>query len=103
VTQQTTWNSSLDPQARERHWMLYRNGKHYQEALMDEALESLNDVMRDVAQDHFVYLYDLARAMPKTREYFYDDVHFNVKGASVMALGLGHSIAPLLAETVAKQ
>jgi len=37
--------------------------------------------MRQIAIEHAVPLYDLAKLMPKSLEYFYDDVHFNVKGA----------------------
>ena len=76
--------------------MLNRHGKTYQEALMDEGLESLNDVMRQTAQSYSVHLYDLVSVLPKSTEYFYDDVHFNVRGASVMALGLGQYLAPLI-------
>jgi lysophospholipase L1-like esterase len=81
ITQQTTWNSSIDPEAQNWHWQLFRDGVTYREDYMDEALESLNDAMRQIALEHAVPLYDLAKVMPKSLEYFYDDVHFNVKGA----------------------
>jgi lysophospholipase L1-like esterase len=81
MTQQTTWNSRTDPRAAEWHWMLYRYGVTYREDFMDEALEGLNRVMREVTAQHRVPLYDLARIMPKSSEYFYDDVHFTVQGA----------------------
>jgi lysophospholipase L1-like esterase len=81
VTQATTWNSSVDPRTAEWQWVLYRNGVHYRADRMDAALESLNNVMRKLAIEFSVPLYDLANRVPKSLEFFYDDVHFNVRGA----------------------
>ena len=81
MTQQTTWDSPIDPQAQDWHWMRYRDGVTYREDGMDEALESLNDTMRQLAASHGVPIYDLARTLPKSLTFFYDDVHFNVHGA----------------------
>lgn len=81
ITQQSTWNSAVDPEAAKWHAVLYRNGVNYREDFMDQALEALNDQMRAVAAEESVPIYDLAKAMPKTLEFFYDDVHFNENGA----------------------
>jgi lysophospholipase L1-like esterase len=83
MTQQTTWNSTVDPQAKDWQWLRYRAGVTYREDLMDHALEAFNAVMRELARDHGIPLYDLAQEMPKSSEFFYDDVHFNVKGAEL--------------------
>jgi lysophospholipase L1-like esterase len=82
MTQATTWNSRIDRTAAEWHWMRFAKGVTYREDLIDEAMESMNAVMRVLAEEYGVPLYDLARVMPKSSEYFYDDVHFNVAGAS---------------------
>jgi len=92
MTQQTTWNSQLDPRAKTSHWMRDVQGAVYSETNMHAALESLNDVMRDLAREHEVPLCDLARDMPKSSEYFYDDVHFNIRGAQDAAIGLARVI-----------
>lgn len=92
MTQQTTWNSSVDPNASHWHWMLHRNGKTYREDYMDEALESLNEVMREVSTEQSIPMYDLAKVLPKSLEFFYDDVHFNVRGASIVGKDLGKYI-----------
>lgn len=92
ITQPTTWNSSVDPRINNWQWMLYRNGVTYRADLMDEAIESVNDVMRQVATEHSVPMYDLARSIPKSSEYFYDDAHFNVKGAYQSGTGLASFI-----------
>lgn len=48
--------------------------------------------MRGLADEHGLALYDLARSMLKSLEFFYDDVHFNVEGARVAGLGLAQTI-----------
>jgi len=89
VTQATTWNSTVDPEARNWHWMRSSpSGVRYREDLLDEAMETLNDGMRQLAAKHSVSLYDLADLMPKSLEFFYDDVHFNVKGAQTAGEGI---------------
>ena len=73
--------------------MLRVGDVRYSESTMDEALEQLNDVMREVADSMNLALYDLARSMPKSLDYFYDDVHFNTNGAHVAGIELGELIA----------
>lgn len=50
-----------------------------------EMLERFNDVMRRLSAELGVPLVDLARRLPKTAEVFYDDDHFTVKGAEIVA------------------
>jgi lysophospholipase L1-like esterase len=100
MTQQTTWNSAVDAGARAHHWMRYRAGAPdngaagsktgftFREAAMDAAMERLNDAMRSTGTEETVPVYDLARTLPKSLEYFYDDCHFNTAGASAAAKGL---------------
>jgi hypothetical protein len=91
MTQQTTWNSTIDPEARNWHWMLYRDVR-YREELMHGALESLNDAMRQLAAEFKIPLYDLARSLPKSTKFFYDDMHFNTNGARVAGAELASLI-----------
>jgi lysophospholipase L1-like esterase len=81
MTQATTWNSQIDPATSDVHWMTFRNNVTFSMADMDVALESYNDVMRELAQSHNIPIFDLARRIPKSLEYFYDDCHFNVNGS----------------------
>jgi lysophospholipase L1-like esterase len=92
MTQQTTWNSKIDPSVENWQWMLLRGGVTYRAEAMDAGLESLNDVMRSVAASRRIPIYDLARSMHKSSEFFYDDVHFNVKGARVAGEELANVI-----------
>ena len=88
ITQQTTWNSAVDPKAKDWHWMLRVGDVRYSEESMDAAVELMNDEMRQVADSNGLALYDLARTIPKSSEYFYDDVHFNTRGAALAGEGL---------------
>jgi hypothetical protein len=99
MTHPSTWNSTVDPNARDRHWMRVYDGVVYREDTMDAALERLNDVVRTVARMDSVPLYDLARALPKSLEFFYDDCHFTRAGASAAGRGLArflteHALVP---------
>jgi lysophospholipase L1-like esterase len=84
MTQQSTWDSP-DPGVEEWHWLRYRNGVNYRPENMNAGLEMLNEEMRKISRDQTIPLYDLAVRLPKTLEYFYDDIHFNVKGAGTAA------------------
>jgi lysophospholipase L1-like esterase len=92
MTQASSWNSRVDPEIRKTHWMVYRKGVRYRDDFMDGALEAYNNVMRQVAAGYSIPLYDIARLIPKSREYFNDDVHFTVKGARIAGLELASLI-----------
>lgn len=81
ITQATSWNSKVDSKCNDWHWLLYRNGKYYREDIMEHSMELVNNITKEVGQQENMPVYDLAKNMPKTLEYFFDDVHFNVKGA----------------------
>lgn len=92
MTQQTTWNSLVDSDVSNWHWMLNFDGKRYGENIMYEAMELFNDAMRQVAIEHFIPIYDTAIKLPKSLEFFYDDVHFNVNGAVKAGKEVGNLI-----------
>ena len=92
MTQQTTWNSTVDENTVNWHWMTLRAGKKYREDHLDNALDSLNNVMKQVSVDHSIPLYDVAQRIPKSLKYFFDDAHFNIEGASTLGKDLGKYI-----------
>ena len=98
VTQQTTWNSDVDSTAKDWHWMLNVDNVRYAEDDMHQAMEQVNDSMRETANSMDVPIYDLARSMPKSTEFFYDDVHFNTNGARVA----GTQLAALILERISR-
>jgi lysophospholipase L1-like esterase len=83
MTQATTWNTA-DPRVRAWHWMQPRDAR-YPERELDAAMGRYNAAMRAVGAAQGVPVLDLAAALPKTADYFYDDVHFNVRGADTAA------------------
>ncbi len=92
VTQASTWNSPIDPNTVRWHWMNYVDGTVYREDLMDSALESYNEEMRRVGAAQGVPVLDLARLIPKSLDYFFDDMHFNTKGAAMFASLIAQSV-----------
>lgn len=48
-------------------------------------LELYNDVTRNLARERSLFLVDLAREMPKSTLYFYDALHFTVRGCRKVA------------------
>ena len=81
MTNASTWNSKIDKEAKNFQWFLLCNGVHYNEENMDAGLNIFNSTMREISSIHHVPLLDLAKIIPKSTEYFYDDCHFNIKGA----------------------
>jgi hypothetical protein len=59
-------------------------------------LELYNDVVRETAAQHQVYLIDLAKEMPKSTEYFYDTYHFTNAGCRKVAEILDQHLSPFL-------
>jgi lysophospholipase L1-like esterase len=88
MTQQTTWSGPENANLKEWQWILCRSGAKYREDYLNEALTALNDQTRQVAREFSIPVYDLAGTMPKSRDFFYDDVHFNDRGAHEAAVGL---------------
>ena len=89
MTQPTTWNSKIEPQAVDWHWMNCGENVRFREQDMDHAMETYNDVVRNLAREYGVPGLDLARALPKSLDLIYDDCHFNINGAGYAASLLG--------------
>lgn len=85
VTQASTWNSKIDPEVHKLHWLTTYGNVKCSETVLDTLLEKYNNVMRNIAASSDILLYDLAKQIPKSREFFFDDCHFNNKGARFYA------------------
>lgn len=93
MSNQSTWNSKTDTAARNYHWLCLRNGKRYSEQSMDSGLVKFNRVMEAVATNTGLSYLNLPALVPKSLDYFYDDCHFNVKGAATTGSLLADFIA----------
>ncbi|GAB3695787.1 hypothetical protein GCM10027592_18020 [Spirosoma flavus] len=72
----------------------FRVDKNENGELCWKRLEVYNDVTRAVAAGLQVHLVDLARKMPKSSEYYYDDMHFTEAGASKVSEVLSEDLGP---------
>jgi len=52
---------------------------------METAMNAFNQVLLDVCRDDHLECYDLASDIPKNTSAFYDDFHFNIGGAHMVA------------------
>ncbi len=89
-TQQTTWNSAVDSKCQEYSWMRYlpKQDLTVGEMVMDSTMNIYNNVMHFVAKKDFVRLTSTEMEMEKSTGLFYDDCHFNAKGAKLFAYQL---------------
>jgi lysophospholipase L1-like esterase len=68
------------------------DGKHASLASLVSGMEQFNDTTRKIAAKEDVLLVELDKAMPKTTEYMYDDVHFTRKGNELVAKEIGDAL-----------
>ena len=97
LTQPTGYYADA-PSSVTRHYRLTPPGRSY---TMD--LDSLvhianlyNDFAKDMAAKENLLLCDLAAVVPKGTEAFYDDVHFNINGARIVAQAMTDCITDLV-------
>lgn len=85
ITQPSAWKSS-DEELRKHFWIscLY-DGKRYSDNAMASKLREINDIMLEIASEQKIMGYDMVGDIPQTSEYFYDDLHYNTKGAQKVA------------------
>lgn len=91
VTQATTWDSKLDS-FNGLIWMSFIGGDRLPEHVLKAEMEKYNDVLRKIAEESNVLLYDLSNEIEPSREFFYDDCHFNNNGVKFYCEGLENII-----------
>jgi len=67
--------------------------RYYTPRALAEGLDRFNQVTLAVCRDRGLFCVDLAALVPKKRENFYDDMHFNEAGARLVARILANAIA----------
>lgn len=60
-------------------------------------MELYNNILREVALNHGVYLIDLAKEMPKSSKYYYDYHHYTNEGAQRVAEIIYQKLYPFMA------
>lgn len=74
------------------HFCTEKNGSHPNHTSMLEAMNKFNSTAQKVAQSSNVFFVDAEKEIPKTLDYFRDDVHYTIKGAAVMAHAIAEAI-----------
>ena len=74
------------------------SGKQWTPYTAVRGMEAYNEAVRQVARDRGVVLVDLESAVPKTLEYFYDDVHYRDKAFDLVADYVAENLSPELLE-----
>jgi hypothetical protein len=92
LTEPVLWHEGLAAEDRALLWM-GGNGdfmrrpvdEYYSIGALARGMASYNEVTSSLARDEHVESLDLAAMLPRTREAFYDDCHFNENGARQLA------------------
>jgi len=113
VTQPALWRAGLSKTEEALLWMggvgdfMNQAGcEYYSVTALASAMEQYNEALRRVCREQSADCIDLAAALPKDTTVFYDDVHFNERGAQrvaeVIADYLARHPAPHVSQTMSR-
>ena len=68
------------------------NGNKWSYKTALSGIRQYNDEIRKISKEEDVYLIDLEAAVPKSLEYFYDDVHYQTKTFDLIATKIAREI-----------
>lgn len=98
-----------DSSDREREVFLFpmtcrENGKQPDIISMKNGMDAFNAKSRQVADECGVFFFDLEAQIPKSLDYFYDDIHYTLKGNTAVAESLARYIihSGILANSVTR-
>jgi len=108
LTQPAMWRPDLPLEERRLLWLgrIGKMGKvlgYASVADLADAMAAYNQTLLDVCREDHLDCYDLASSIPRDTSAFYDDVHFNVGGARMVADLLAKYLTAILPETVASR
>lgn len=89
MTQPVMWRADLGEQEDGMLWLGYRGGRgspeYYSAAALQKGMDMYNQCLRGICRAEDVECIDLAKALPKSPQVFYDDCHFNDVGSAMVA------------------
>src|SRR6185503_7256005 len=94
ATHPAFWRAGMSPEEEALLWFGWTGGAvpharaYYTIGILAEALSAFDRVLKDVCAEEGVEWLDLAAAIPRTTENFYDDAHFTDAGARKVAEAL---------------
>jgi hypothetical protein len=97
MTQPTIWKVDQTKEEEEALWMssVPTNRTHLDPKTCVGLMDAYNDAIRRVAREHKLACVDLAGAVPKDLEHFYDDAHLTAKGNRKIADTVLQTVWPL--------
>jgi len=102
LTQPMLWSQNNTPEESSVFWMnQYEHEGRILKLLPGSAarlLETLNARLLDTCLRRGFQCLDLASEVPRSLEFFYDDLHFNDRGASLVAGEIAKAVLPRLRE-----
>jgi len=103
MTQPSIWRAGLSDVEKGQLWMGgvgdFRDvpgSLYYEPEALERGMDAFNQRLLKVCQDTHTPCLDLAKAIPKSTDYFYDDEHFTDKGQELIASRVAEAIQPLL-------
>jgi len=86
ITQPYLYKEQMTDEENSALWMTTDfNGNYYQTEFMISTLEKYNSKLLSICQAKNTSCYDIEKTIPKSLNFFYDDVHFNENGADLVA------------------
>jgi lysophospholipase L1-like esterase len=92
LTQPTLWRADLTPEEERLLWAggvgdfrVEPGALYYEAPALARALDAYNDTLRDVCRATGTTCVDLAREIPRSTEFFFDDFHFTDRAQPVIA------------------
>jgi len=86
LTQPTLWRANLSPTEEHLLWFGWVGRDGFASAAdLARAMDAFNQTLLSVCREDHLECYDLASAIPKDTSAFFDDDHFNISGARMVA------------------
>ena len=92
LTQPTLWRDDLQPDERSLLWgggppffALSDGADYYSASALAEGMALYNEALLRLCADDRARCLDVAAAIPRTTDFFFDDAHFTEKGSAAMA------------------
>jgi len=97
VSQPSAYSTQLTNDLKERLWMTPPNVKYTLDLESLIGISQLyNQRLLELATENNIHFCDLAKEIPPTTDYFYDDVHFNENGSRAVANVLHGCLSTIL-------
>jgi len=106
MTQPSIWGAGLTDTEKGQLWMggvgefqAKPGSLYYEPEALERGMDAYNQRLLKVCREADVPCLDLAAAVPKSPNYFYDDEHFTDSGQELVAIRAANAILPLLLQS----